>query len=92
MKETKSRRREFRLAASDEEKLIEAAALVGMTVSDFVLNHAIVEADAVIDAHRTITLRPDAYKRFIEALDAPPKRLESLAKQAAKARPLKRVD
>ena len=91
-KATKNRRREFRVADADDDLLVEAAGLVGMSVSEFLLDRALPDAEALVRAHRTIELRPAAFERFMAALDAPPKRLERLAEQAAKARRLKRVD
>ena len=89
---TKDRRREFRLAATDDDLLIEAAGLVGVTVSEFVLDRALHDAEAIVHAHHTVTLSDAARARFIAALDAPLTRNERLASQARAARRLKHVD
>ncbi|HVT78304.1 MAG TPA: DUF1778 domain-containing protein [Acidimicrobiales bacterium] len=88
----KDRRREFRLTSSDDDVLAEAAGLTGMTVSEFVLGRAVADAEAIVDAHRTIALAPPALADFIAALDAPARPPAALVAQAKKARRLKRVD
>ena len=88
----KDHRREFRLAASDDDLLVEAAGLAGVTVSEFVLNRALHEAEVIVNSHHIVTLPDDARARFIAALDAPLVRNERLAAQARSARRLKHVD
>lgn len=88
----KDKRREVRISASDDELLAEAAGLAGISVSEFLLDRALADAAALVEAHRTIRLADDAYRRFVEALDAPIRPPETLAAQARRARPLKRVD
>jgi uncharacterized protein (DUF1778 family) len=88
---TKDRRREVRLSAEDEQLISEAAALTGTTFSGFVLDEAIARAREVIDAHRTIRLPDDAYRRFLEALDAPPESNPALAELAKRAKRFRRV-
>lgn len=65
----KDSRRELRLTAKDDSLLVEAAGLIGMTVSEFLLSKALPDAEAIVDEHHTITLTEDAYARFCEALD-----------------------
>lgn len=88
---TKDRRREVRVTASDDDLLAEAAGLAGVTVSEFLLDRAIADAQSLVEAHRTIRLSPEAYALFLAALDAPPQPLDALTDQVRRARPLKRV-
>ena len=50
------------------------------------------EAESPVDADPVIRLAPDAYRKFVAALDAPPRRLDELTAQARQARRLERVD
>ncbi|MHB8296560.1 MAG: type II toxin-antitoxin system TacA family antitoxin [Acidimicrobiales bacterium] len=88
----KDRRREVRLSAKDEDLLVEAAGVVGVSVTEFLLDRALSDAEQVVDEHRTIQLGETAYARFLEALDQPVPAPTELMEQAAKARPLKHVD
>lgn len=89
---TKDRRRELRLSASDDDLIAEAAGLEGVTVSEFLLTRAVADAEAIVDAHRSIRLPPDAYGRFLAALDAPARPVPELVEQIRKSRPLKHRD
>ncbi|MCK4507373.1 MAG: DUF1778 domain-containing protein [Desulfuromonadales bacterium] len=53
--------------------LSEAATLVGSTVNQFVVQSAVEKARSVIENDRFVLLSSQASKRFIEALDNPPK-------------------
>ena len=88
----KDRRREFRLSSSDDDVLAEAAGLIGVSVSEFVLERAVADAQAIVEAHRTIPLAPEPLATFLAALDAPTRPPAKLAAQVAKSRRLKRVD
>ena len=68
-RQTKTERREVRLTERDNNLLIEAAGLAGMSVSEFVVEHAVTEAEALVRAHHTIELSEDNFRRFIAALD-----------------------
>lgn len=92
MTTTKDRRREFRLATDDDDLLIEASALSGMTVTEFVLVRVLPDAQAIVEAHREVALSQSAHQRFLAALDAPMARNEALAAQARLARRLELVD
>ena len=52
MMATKDRRREVRLASSDDELLTEAAGILGVTVSEFLLERALSDAAAPRGARR----------------------------------------
>jgi uncharacterized protein (DUF1778 family) len=88
----KDQRRELRLSRADEDLLVEAASLSGVSVSEFLLDRALPDAEQMVTGHRTITLNQDAYRRFLAALDAPPSPPGGLLEQARKARPLKHAD
>jgi len=89
---TKDRRREVRLTTADDDLLIEAAGLAGVSVSEFLLDRALSDAESIVQSHRTIRLGPAAYERFLDALDAPLRSSEDLVAQARRARRLKRID
>ena len=86
---TKDHRRELRLSSSDDDLITEAAGLLGLSVSEFLLGRAVADAEAIVDAHRTVRLQQDSYDRFLLALDAPPKPVAKLVDQIRKSRPLK---
>ena len=88
----KDKRREVRISADDDDLLAEAAGLTGVSVSEFLLDRAIADAAAIVDAHRAIPLAEDDHERFLKALDGPVHRPKELAAQARRARRLKRVD
>jgi uncharacterized protein (DUF1778 family) len=86
-------RREFRLTENEDALLVEAASLSGMSVSEFILEHAVSEAEAVVRSHHTIELAPDAYRSFVEALDqAATTPNPAFASLVSRARPLKHAD
>jgi uncharacterized protein (DUF1778 family) len=86
---TKDHRRELRLSSSDDDLITEAAGLLGVSVSEFLLGRAVSDAAAIIDAHRTVRLQQESYDRFIAALDTPPKPVSKLVDQIRKSRALK---
>lgn len=89
---TKDHRRELRLSSSDDDLITEAAGLLGMSVSEFLLGRAVADAEAIVDAHRTVRLQHDSYDRFLFALDSPPKPVAKLVAQIRKSRQLKHAD
>jgi uncharacterized protein (DUF1778 family) len=89
---TKDHRRELRLSSSDDDLITEAAGLLGLSVSEFLLGRAVADAEAIVDAHRTVRLQQGSYDRFLLALDAPPKPVAKLVDQIRKSRPLKHAD
>ena len=86
---TKDHRRELRLSSSDDDLITEAAGLLGMTVSEFLLGRAVADAEAIVDAHRSVRLQRESFDRFLAALDAPPKPVSKLVDQIRKSRALK---
>lgn len=89
---TKDHRRELRLSSSDDDLITEAAGLLGISVSEFLLGRAVADAEAIVEVHRTIRLQEAHYDRFLAALDAPPRPLPKLLEQIRKSRSLKHVD
>ena len=88
----KSSRRELRLSSQDDDLLVEAACLTGMTVSEFMLSRAVHDAEAVVAEHHTIKLGKDAYHRFLEALDQSTSVIPELEVQVRNSRKLKSVN
>jgi uncharacterized protein (DUF1778 family) len=87
----KDRRRELRLSSREDDVIVEAAGLLGVSVSEFLLDRAVADAEETVAAHRTIELEADAYGRFLAILDGPPAPAKELIEQVRKARPLKHV-
>lgn len=88
----KDKRREVRLAAREDDLLVEAAGIVGVSVTDFLLAPALDRAAEIVNAHRTITLDDDSHTRFLAALDAPHDEARAmLGDQVARSRRLERA-
>ncbi len=85
----KNSRRELRLSSHDDDLLVEAAGLVGMSVSEFMLSRAVHDAEAIVAEHHAIRLDKEAYQRFLEALDQSTSAIPELAMQVRKSRQLK---
>jgi uncharacterized protein (DUF1778 family) len=81
-----------RAAEAQEELIPPRPALLGVSVSEFLLGRAVADAEAIVDAHRTVRLQQDSYDRFLMALDAPPKPVAKLVEQIRKSRPLKHAE
>lgn len=52
--------------------LDKAAGYAHVSVSEFVLSHALASAEKVVQAHESITLKVKDFEAFLAALDAPP--------------------
>ncbi len=89
---TKNQRRELRLSSSDDDLITEAAGLLGISVSEFLLSRAVADAEAVVDAHRSIRLQQTSYDRFLAVLDAPPRPVTKLVDQIRKSRIIEHSD
>ncbi len=50
----------------------EAATLAGQSITAFVEESAVARAESVIAEYQTMTLTPDEFSRFVEALDEAP--------------------
>ncbi|HUY63750.1 MAG TPA: DUF1778 domain-containing protein [Acidimicrobiales bacterium] len=88
----KDRRRELRLSSHDDDLIAEAAGLCGVSVSEFLLNRAVADAEVIVATHHTVRLNSAAYEKFLAALDAPAQPVPALVAQIRKAKPLKHVD
>jgi uncharacterized protein (DUF1778 family) len=89
---TKDHRRELRLSSTDDDLITEAAGLLGLSVSEFLLDRAVADAEAIVDAHRSVRLKQESYDRFLAALDAPPEPVTLLVGQIRKSQALKHAD
>jgi len=58
---TKDHRRELRLSSTDDDLITEAAGLLSMTVSEFLLGRAVADAETIVDAHRSVRLQRASY-------------------------------
>jgi len=70
---TKESRLNIRCDVRARELLDKAATYAHVSVSEFVLSHALASAEQVVQAHEAITLAPEHFKAFLAALDAPAK-------------------
>ena len=50
--------------------LDKAATYAHVTISEFVLSHALASAEKIVQAHENITLQPEDFNAFLAALDA----------------------
>ncbi|WP_159729751.1 DUF1778 domain-containing protein [Methylosinus sp. Ce-a6] len=71
---TRSEKLDLRLSKDAKRTLQAAAAAARKTVSDFVLESALSEAEARLADRRIFVLDPRDWDAFIAALDAPPRR------------------
>ncbi len=55
------------------ELLEKAAGYTHVSLSEFVLSHALAYAEQVVQANEAITLKPKEFQAFLAALDAPAK-------------------
>lgn len=83
---TKNKRRELRLTSHDEDLLIDAAGLAGVSASEFLLMKAIQDAEELVEQHRNIGLDSDSYSRFLATLDRSSSAPAELVKQLSKTR------
>lgn len=70
---TKERRLNIRCDSQARELLDKAASYSRLSISEFVLTHALSSAEEVVRAHEAITLKPRDFQAFLVALDAPTK-------------------
>lgn len=67
----KESRLNIRCDTRARELLAKAATYAHVSISEFVLSHALASAEKVVQAHESITLQPEDFQAFLEALDAP---------------------
>lgn len=68
----------FRMKPELKERIDEAAALLGLTLTDFVLSTLSERAFEVVERHRNITLSDRDRNRFLEALNRPGRPIPNL--------------
>ena len=68
---TKESRLNIRCDERARDLLDKAAGYAHVSVSEFVLTHALASAEQVVRAHEAITLKPKDFRAFLAALDAP---------------------
>jgi uncharacterized protein (DUF1778 family) len=68
---TKDNRLNIRCDMRARELLDKAATYSHVSISEFVLSHALASAEKVIQANESITLQPEDFHAFLAALDAP---------------------
>ena len=74
----RSEKLDLRLTKSAKQTLQAAAAAASKSMSDFVLESALSEAEERLADRRVFTLEANAWYSFVAALDAPPRRHERL--------------
>jgi uncharacterized protein (DUF1778 family) len=67
----KESRLNIRCGNRERELLDRAAAYAHMSISEFVLSHAVASAEQLVQANESITLQPADFQAFLTALDAP---------------------
>jgi uncharacterized protein (DUF1778 family) len=70
----RSEKLDLRLTKSAKQTLQAAAAAASKSMSDFVLESALSEAEERLADRRVFTLEANAWDSFVAALDAPPRR------------------
>ena len=69
----KETRLNIRCDSHTRQLLDKAASYARVSVSEFVLSHALASAERVVQEHESITLKPKDFEAFLNALDAPVK-------------------
>ncbi len=78
----------MRVSEHQERVLRAAADLNGETLTGFVLSVATERAEEVLERAQRIDLGNEAFRRFVEALDAPIEQLPTLHRYAHKQSPI----
>lgn len=69
----KESRLNIRCDSHTRQLLDKAASYAHISISEFVLSHALASAERVVQAHESITLKPKDFEAFLTALDMPVK-------------------
>jgi uncharacterized protein (DUF1778 family) len=77
---TRTAKLDLRLSPEAKQKLQTAAESAGRTVSEFVLESALVRADETLADRTRFGLDADRWKAFTEALEAPPREIPRLSR------------
>lgn len=67
----KESRLNIRCDSHTRQLLDKAASYAHVSISEFVLSHALASAKRVMQEHESITLKPKDFEAFLAALDAP---------------------
>ena len=67
----KESRLNIRCDVHTRELLDKAATYAHVSVSEFVLSHALASAEQIVQANENITLKPEDFHAFLAALDTP---------------------
>lgn len=78
----------MRVSEHQERVLRAAADLSGATLTGFVLSVATEQAEQVLERAQQIDISRDAFKRFVEALDAPAEDMPTLRRYAQAQSPI----
>lgn len=78
----------MRVSDHQERVLRAAADLSGETLTGFVLSVATERAEEVLQRSQRISLSAEAFKRFVEALDAPAEEMPTLRRYTRKRSPI----
>jgi len=68
---TKVKRRAVRISSADDDLLVEAAGVLGVSVTEFIVNCARANAATVVQVRRWVNVDDVAFDRFLQVLDAP---------------------
>ena len=75
---TRDERLNIRVTRERKALIAKAAEIEQKNISDFVLENAVSAAEAVVADNANLRLSDKQWKKFITALDAPPKNIPSL--------------
>jgi uncharacterized protein (DUF1778 family) len=78
---------DLRISRDAKQKLRAAADVREKSVSEFVLDSALIAADEALLDRRRIVLGPEEWERFLRALDEPPKPNDRLKRLFGKPNP-----
>ncbi len=75
---------DFRVASETDELVRQAAETADRTLTDFVVDAAVVEAERVLADRTQFVLNTERWTRFVELLDRPPQEKPGLEKLFSK--------
>lgn len=90
--QNKAARLQMRLAPPSKKLLARAAAIRGASLSRFVIEVALAEAERVIQSHRSVKLSAPDWERFYDALIDPPAANAAMRRAAKRYRAVRRAE